>query len=41
MKIWPNEICDTLIARYKLQVHGMDVIAAYLNGKLDKEVYMK
>jgi len=30
-----------LAARYKLQVHGMDVIAAYLNGKLDEEVYMK
>jgi len=26
---------------YKLQLHGMDVIAAYLNGKLDEEVYMK
>jgi len=30
-----------LAARYKLQVHGMDVVAAYLNGKLDEEVYMK
>jgi len=26
---------------YKLQVHGMDVIAAYLNSKLDEEVYIK
>jgi len=30
-----------LAARYKLQVHGMDVVAAYLNGKLDEKVYMK
>jgi len=30
-----------LAACYKLQVHGMDVVAAYLNGKLDEEVYMK
>jgi len=30
-----------LAAHYKLQVHGMDVVAAYLNGKLDEEVYMK
>jgi len=26
---------------YKLQVYGMDVVTAYLNGKLDEEVYMK
>jgi len=30
-----------LVAHYKLQVHGMDIVAAYLNGKLDEEVYMK
>jgi len=30
-----------LAACYKLQVHGMDVVAAYLNGKLNEEVYMK
>jgi len=30
-----------LAACYKLQVHSMDFIAAYLNGKLDEEVYMK
>jgi len=30
-----------LAACYKLQVHGMDIIAAYLNSKLDEEVYIK
>ncbi len=26
---------------YKLLVHGMDVVAAYLNGELEEEVYME
>ncbi|KAF7371927.1 polyprotein [Mycena venus] len=30
-----------LAARYQLKVHGIDVVAAYLNGKLEETVYMK
>jgi hypothetical protein len=30
-----------LAARYKLDVHIVDVIGAYLNGKLDEEIYMQ
>jgi hypothetical protein len=30
-----------LAARYKLDVHVVDVIGAYLNGKLDEEIYMQ
>jgi hypothetical protein len=30
-----------LPARYKLEVHIIDVIGAYLNGKLDQEIYMQ
>jgi hypothetical protein len=30
-----------LATRYKLKIHGMDVVAAYLNGELEEEVYME
>jgi transposase InsO family protein len=30
-----------LAARYNLQVHVVDVVGAYLNGKLDEEIYMQ
>lgn len=29
-----------LAARHNLKIHGMDVVAAYLNGKLNEDVYM-
>jgi hypothetical protein len=30
-----------LAARYNLQIHVVDVVGAYLNGKLDEEIYMQ
>ncbi|KAF5374058.1 hypothetical protein D9757_010721 [Collybiopsis confluens] len=30
----------SIAARYKLRAHVVDVIGAYLNGKLDEEIYM-
>jgi hypothetical protein len=30
-----------LAARYQLEIHVVDVIGAYLNGKLDEEIYMQ
>jgi hypothetical protein len=30
-----------LATRYHLHIHVVDVISAYLNGKLDEEIYMQ
>lgn len=31
----------TIAARYNLELHQMDVVTAFLNGKIDEEVYVK
>jgi hypothetical protein len=36
-----NRLLLALAARYNLKVQMMDVKGAYLNGKLDEEIYMK
>jgi len=30
-----------IAARYKLDIHTMDIVGAYLNGKLNKTIYME
>ena len=36
-----NRLLLALAARYDLEVQMIDVKGAYLNGKLDEEIYMK
>jgi hypothetical protein len=36
-----NRLLLALAARYNLEVQMIDIKGTYLNGKLDKEIYMK
>ena len=40
-KFASNRIITSIAAQYKLVLHQMDVMTAFLNGLLDEEMYMK